>query len=324
MPASMSSQEPAVSPGLVAGALRIARWANVTVPLPRGRDRIALALAATARERAPVAWVRTIDGRRLLVDARWGFDRFYGRGEYEPVVAAAIRPLLGPGVIYVDAGAAFGWYTTMFAVAAGRHGAVHAFEPLSAMRGCLERTCAPHPTVTVHSVALGAADGRARLSSALAGELGHTSLFDAGGGAEEVTIRPLDDVLVDRAAPIGFVKLDIEGGEMDALRGAVATIQRDRPALLVEVARRELAPAGHTVHDVTGLLAELGYRLYAIDERREHLVEFEHFAPDDYGANVIGLPRERTAPALGLRVVTGQQHLDAIHDDYARSVNASA
>jgi FkbM family methyltransferase len=69
-----------------------------------------------------------------------------------------------------------------------------------------------------------------------------------------VTVRRLriDDLgLTD----VRFVKMDIEGHEAAALRGAEKTIRRDWPVLLLELETRH-----QRIGDVTGMLAEWGYQ----------------------------------------------------------------
>ena len=51
-------------------------------------------------------------------------------------------------------------------------------------------------------------------------------------GEEEVKIVPLDSVVSSRR--ITFIKIDVEGFELPVLRGASATIERDRPTILFE------------------------------------------------------------------------------------------
>jgi FkbM family methyltransferase len=56
----------------------------------------------------------------------------------------------------------------------------------------------------------------------------------SGSADSRVVVCRLDDLLLDRK--IDFIKLDIEGGELAALRGALATIKKWQPAIVFECA----------------------------------------------------------------------------------------
>ena len=60
-----------------------------------------------------------------------------------------------------------------------------------------------------------------------------------------------------------FMKIDVDGHEVPVLRGAAATIRRDRPRLHIEVEQR-IQP----IEDVTELLATWGYRGWVLPGRQ--------------------------------------------------------
>jgi FkbM family methyltransferase len=65
-----------------------------------------------------------------------------------------------------------------------------------------------------------------------------------------VTLKPLDEFNIDDCS---FIKIDVEGHELRLLEGAVETIKRGRPVILVEIRERNEA-------SVFSLLESLGYR----------------------------------------------------------------
>ncbi len=80
-------------------------------------------------------------------------------------------------------------------------------------------------------VALGAREGRLRSSTPDADNLGNTMFFEDASGA--TLMLPGDALLLDQ--PIEFIKLDVEGMEMEILAGLSQTIRRWRPTMFVEV-----------------------------------------------------------------------------------------
>lgn len=73
----------------------------------------------------------------------------------------------------------------------------------------------------IHAIASGAR--RETLRFECAGVGSHAS----AGGSIEVQAAPLDELLANRS--VSYIKMDIEGAEIDAIRGAQLTIERDRP-----------------------------------------------------------------------------------------------
>lgn len=193
--------------------------------------------------------------RRLAVLA-WSNRRFEGG---EPELAALDRIVPGGCRTAIDAGANVGLYTIRLA---GLCRAVHAFEINAGVTGLLQQ--ARLPNVTLWHTGLSSADRGVTLHvpvlpSGLALE-GWASLEpgncpDASDHVRiEGRVRPLDSFGL---AEVDFMKIDIEGHELEALKGATETLARCRPRILVEA--KNLPP-------VADLLGRLGYRA----RRAEH------------------------------------------------------
>ena len=76
---------------------------------------------------------------------------------------------------------------------------------------------------------------------------------------QDVDLTTLDaENLVD----VGFIKIDIEGHELKALKGATRTIIRDQPTILIEVLDNHNWDAS-----ALGYLEELGYEVFVYEDR---------------------------------------------------------
>lgn len=123
----------------------------------------------------------------------------------------------------VDVGAHVGLFSYW---AAQRFRAVHAFEPVALHRECFVRNV-EQAGVTLHYCALGEKDGTCQIHTA------ETSSGDSWvSGEGDIAIRRLDDF--DEIDEIDCIKLDCEGYELFALRGAEQTIRAFKPAIMVE------------------------------------------------------------------------------------------
>jgi hypothetical protein len=112
------------------------------------------------------------------------------------------------------------------------------------------------------------------MPSAGTGSEGRSTLHEppfANATDIKVNVVPLDSVAPD--APIGFIKVDVEGHEMQVLRGGLETIRSNRPVLLVEVESHDDRQT--RVDDVVHLLADLGYEASFL--RRGSWVPFSQF-----------------------------------------------
>lgn len=100
--------------------------------------------------------------------------------------------------------------------------------------------------------------------------------------------RRLDEVVVDDVA---IIKIDVEGHELDVLRGATALLDRCHPALIVECEDRHRPGA---IGELFGFLAERGYRgFFILDGRVRPVEEFTSVLQDPTELSK-GIPRSLT------------------------------
>jgi FkbM family methyltransferase len=155
-----------------------------------------------------------------------------------------------PGdAVTVDVGANCGLYTRRLARLSRQ---VHAFEPSQQMARLLRRTSARN--VSIHEIALSDHDGDAELFIPQGDDglvYGLASLEahadpSAKTVSAQVPIARLDAVINQDVA---FVKIDVEGHELNVLNGAVELLERCQPVFLVEAEDRHRAEATRSVFE---------------------------------------------------------------------------
>lgn len=93
----------------------------------------------------------------------------------------------------------------------------------------------------------------------------------------EISILTLDSLNLPK---MGFIKIDVEGHELAALRGAAATIERCLPNFLIEAEERHRKGA---VMSVLGFLSKYGYRgLFHVNGKLHPIEEFDTATHQDF------------------------------------------
>ena len=148
----------------------------------------------------------------------------------------AVRPT--PGDRVIDAGGCFGDTALGFADAVGTAGHVYVFDPLPRHCRIMREQLALNPILAPRLSVLpyGLAD-RANDIAPLAED----GVIDPGARVDEhaMPMTTIDAAVAKAAAPrVDFIKMDIEGSELAALRGAEETIRRWRPKLAISLYHR--------------------------------------------------------------------------------------
>jgi FkbM family methyltransferase len=216
-------------------------------------------------------------GRRIAVPVIGGFGiehRMMPASELLPALAASLA--LRPGT-FIDVGAHLG-QTLIKLLALGDGQPYLGFEPKVGAAAYVQRLLRANPAQrgSVVVSALGEAPGVAELL--LSGELDDSASVVKGfrpeGFYRERRIVPVlrgDDAVEQAgAAPVGVLKVDAEGAELEVLRGFETTLARDRPIVPCEILpmydeRSELGRFRRPRADaVLQLLFAQGYRCFGI------------------------------------------------------------
>jgi FkbM family methyltransferase len=145
-----------------------------------------------------------------------------GRGTYQIKKLRAALEHVRSWRVAVDVGAHVGFWSMHFVK---RFHEVQAFEPMAEHRECFVRNVPPQH-VRLHALAVGAEPARVALTIP-PGSSGGTHISGAG----DIDVRTLDSFGFEF---VDFLKIDCEGYELAVLQGAVETLQRCRPTIIVE------------------------------------------------------------------------------------------
>lgn len=227
-------------------------------------------------------------------------------GSFEAPESAFLHRFLQEGMTVMDIGAHHGYYTLLSSVLVGRSGRVVAFEPSARERVRLIRHVRlnRYANVQVEAFALGAekanrelfvADGKQDWCNSL-----RPPAIESATMRVPVGVTTVDEFLaLEGIKKVDFIKLDVEGGELDVLRGAVQLLEdRPRPIVLAEVQDIRTAPWGYAAREIIELMVGHSYSWYTI--ALDGSLEALDVSASQYDGNFVAWPKER--PAEHLRV----------------------
>ncbi len=169
---------------------------------------------------------------------------------YEPVEWVDLRE----GDFFLDIGAFVGWHSIRAARIVGPSARVISLEPDPINRRQLEKNLALNHVTNCTVIPLGAWSKTGEdlgWSTEKSPDCSRIEENQSSGGIKTTTV---DDLVAElRLTRLDWIKMDIEGGEVEALKGADNTLRNFRPRLFVEV--------HNTVQPVKDLLGRYGYSI---------------------------------------------------------------
>ncbi len=138
---------------------------------------------------------------------------------------------------------------------------VESFEPITECTNLLKAYAFKKENITIYNVGLSNKNEDRRfyipyIQNTNELNIGLGSVNDPGGERKVITIpvRCLDEYNFQE---VGFIKIDTEGNELEVIHGAINTIKRELPVILIEIEQRHLKE--HNIADVFNTILSLGY-----------------------------------------------------------------
>jgi FkbM family methyltransferase len=179
---------------------------------------------------------------RFRMKMSWQSHTTYALGAYEEEFIDVLRQHVHPGDTCIDVGGHLGYYCMIMSRLVGPKGRVITFEPVPENKAALFGNVSLNrlTNVEVVGVALGAHDGEISLVCPESETLSfHPSAaaYDVKGKQCTISVRSetLDSFLGRKKYRPSVIKIDVEGAELDVLRGAAETLRKIRPTILLEI-----------------------------------------------------------------------------------------
>lgn len=251
-----------------------------TLPLPaRAKWRYASAFTRTLEFDNPhVVIAHMRDGFRMSLNLAESYERImYYSGVYAPWLAHVFKRILQPGDTVIDGGANIGFFSLLSAKRVGPNGAVHSFEPISGTFAQLSENIKlnGYSNIIANRLALATESGQVEFevpqetgTNLSLGRL--ASIIHSGRGPRvAVETRSLDEYVAEaNIGKIKLAKLDLEGGEMNAIKGMGRILGGHQITYLIcELSLPLLEQQGIPYTAQRDAMAEFGYEAYLIKVR---------------------------------------------------------
>ena len=264
------------APALVfRGQARHLLAATGLLPLTRRALGLYVDLRCASRRRFRVM----IDGREVCFVTRDPhskrfFHRRYRQGDlHEPPVTRALVRRARHASVFADVGAHVAYYSCVAGVA-NRALRLFLFEMNRDMIAVMERNLRRNGRTDAVIVDRPVADRQRLVSYPRASREPGLSMGDPiateGGGHILVETISLDEFFAGQATWPDLIKIDVEGAELDVLRGARQIIAQHHPVMFVEVHPRLLGKFGASAEQVYAFLRAHGYTIQRFVGHRAH------------------------------------------------------
>lgn len=192
-------------------------------------------------------------------------------GQWDESVARVLMDAVGPGATVVDVGANIGYFSLLAASRVGPAGQVLSIEPTQRNLGrlCEHLWMNQCSQVAVLSVAAGRRTDWASINFPTYNNAGAATLRPMSTvQSQRAMVVALDDVFERHGLVPDFIKIDVEGFELEALRGMERTLQGHGPVVVCELTDAFLREVGQSATELVQFMEGLGYACLSIMDGR--------------------------------------------------------
>ncbi len=212
---------------------------------------------------------RKIQGRSISFPPKW--SRYY-ENNYEKYTFGFFDKFVREGDTILDIGAHIGLFAVVGAKIVGHGGTVYSFEPTPYTRSVLKEVVELNKVADIVKVR----------DEAVTDSVGVITFWDTGDRISnanstiptermvdhyEIPCTTIDAFVEQNHLYVNCIKIDVEGAELNLLRGAQKTLERCRPILRLGLHPQVIVSNKQSLADVWNLLTDHGYVFEFEDER---------------------------------------------------------
>jgi FkbM family methyltransferase len=180
-----------------------------------------------------------------------------------------INKNINNGDCVIDVGAMIGFYTFHLALNSGDSGQVYAFEPekknFEILEKHLNKSNLAHRALLTNS-AVSSSSGKIQLSINKGHPADHHISVDKVKNFQMASSISLDDFIdQNNISLIKFIKIDVQGHELEVLKGSIKTFRRDKPMILLEIDYDALNRSNTLPENLINYLDSFNYKPHIIN-----------------------------------------------------------
>lgn len=249
------------------------------------------------------------------------FRHLYFYGVHEQEVTSLVTHLARAGQTWLDVGGNIGYFSVLLSSLVGPSGQVHVFEPNPIVAGYIQRSAHLNKAENIHlNQAAVSSDSGDEITlyvpvdaNAADGGSGRSSLIPQSDIVRKREVRvpmvALDDYIEQKQLVVDFIKIDVEGFEIEAFKGMSKTLTTHPPKVIVcEVSHRPECLA--SPEELIAYVSQFGYQPYSIRHEGLFLHTLGAFLHPDLDANIAFVQRESLALIEAI-IVNKDKHMDA-------------
>jgi FkbM family methyltransferase len=199
-----------------------------------------------------------------------------------------LKKHIRPGDCVLDIGANIGFYAEILSALAGSNGEVHCFEPDKVNFNHLRDNCGKLRNVRLNNKAAGPRTEKIKIYTSKELNVDHrTYKPDEYESEIEIEAVSIDDYIASKK--VDFIKMDIQGFEMQAVRGMAKTLENNPDVKLIsEFWPYGLKKAGSSVTDYFDLLCSKGFDCFLLEKNsllkltKEKVASLEELGQEHY------------------------------------------
>ncbi|WP_373523224.1 FkbM family methyltransferase [Aquiflexum sp.] len=204
----------------------------------------------------------------------------YWRGAHDWAPMFVLQKILKKGQTIIDVGANQGEYSLWAVKHAGNTGKVIAFEPMDGLYDQLKFNFSLNPNfqsaLIPLKIGLSEAPGKLNLYGKEGDNEGVNTMFPTQTHTvliQEIILDTLDNQLnLLDSHHVDLIKIDVEGAELQVLKGALKTLKKYKPYLMIEINREACLAGGYEPEEIFELLRPIGYTFEKIGLRGKRIL----------------------------------------------------